>query len=192
MFLPMSADSPGESAGRTSLLAGIRDAVVDDAVAIESVHFASRAAVYEGRVKQWPPRGPDQAGRVDRWREWLRDPSIHCLVAEQDAEIVGFCTVRGATDEDLRGTATAEMPTLYVRPDSWHAGFGRALCSAAVERAAAMGFERLVLWVLRMNERARAFYEEFGFRADGTEKVDTGSAEGLVADRFTLELDRET
>ena len=55
-----------------------------------------------------------------------------------------------------------------------------------------MGFERLVLWVLRMNERARAFYEEFGFRADGTEKVDTGSAEGLVADRFTLELDRET
>ena len=32
------------------------------------------------------------------------------------------------------------------------------------------GYERVSLWVLEKNERARRFYEKFGFRFDGTRK----------------------
>lgn len=184
----MNASGPPGGTRSASTAVSIRDAEVEDAPAIESVHYASREAAYEGRVKQWPPEGLDRAGRVARWRQWLLDPSIHCLVAEQAGEIVGFSTVRPVTDDDLRGEPVAEMPTLYVRPDCWHLGLGQALCAAAMDRAAGEGFEDLVLWVLEVNERARAFYEEFGFVPDGARKVDEGTVEGLMADRFRMGL----
>ena len=72
----------------------IRDGSVADAEQIEAVHWKSREAVYAGRVADWPPVGPDRAGRIDRWKRWLSDPGIVCLVGESGGEIVGFCTVR--------------------------------------------------------------------------------------------------
>lgn len=166
----------------------IRDGAVDDALAIEAVHYSSREAVYKDRTADWPPRGLDRTGRVTRWMAWLADPEIECLVADEAGAIAGFCTIRPSRDTDAKPGKTAEMPTLYVHPDSWSQGVGRRLCEEALERARAQGFEELTLWVLKLNARARAFYEEFGFEPDGTNKVDEATSEGLVAHRYRIRL----
>lgn len=165
----------------------IRDGHVADAEAVEAVHYASREAVYDGRVVDWPPPGPDREGRIERWKEWLADPQISSVVGEAGGEIVGFCTIRPSEDEGA-GEDVAEMPTLYVRPDAWHVGYGRGLCEAGLEKARRRGFRTLTLWVLEVNERARDFYKEFGFVPDGATKVEEMTTERLIAFRYRIAL----
>lgn len=165
----------------------IREGKVSDAEAVEAVHYSSREAVYAGRTADWPPPGPDRKGRVERWRSWLADDDITALIAEHHGEVVGFCTIRRSQD-DGANEASAEMPTLYVRPDFWHRGLGRVLCNAALQRARERGFRELTLWVLEMNGRARDFYRKVGFAADGATKVDELTSERLLALRYRIDL----
>ncbi|MDX1646312.1 MAG: GNAT family N-acetyltransferase [Longimicrobiales bacterium] len=166
----------------------VRDARRGDSRTIEEVHFAARAAAYSDKVADWPPPGPDRPGRIARWERWLSDPDISTLVGESSGELVGFCTIRSSPEDDT-DAATAEMATLYVRPDRWHRGVGRTLCEAGLERARRRGFQTLVLWVLDINERARTFYEHLGFVADGRTKVDEMTRERLVAHRYAIGLE---
>lgn len=182
-----NVSDPGDA--RVSLSLRIRDAHLADAAVIEAVHYASREAAYSERVSEWPPAGPDRAERVERWKHWLRDPEISSLVGEVNGVIVGFCTVRPSPDIDAERTAVAEMPTLYVHPDAWRRGYGRALCEAGLVRAVERGFRRLTLWVLEINTPACAFYEAFGFEADGVTKIDMSSRDALVARRYRIDLD---
>jgi len=167
----------------------LRDGLVGDAEAVESVHYSSREAVYAGRVADWPPPGPDREGRIERWKAWLGDPEITCLVGSIDGKIAGFCTIRASQDDGAHAK-TAEMPTLYVDPDHWHLGYGQLLCRAGLDRARELGFQTLTLWVLEVNERARSFYSEFGFIPDGASKVDEHTKERLVAFRYRIDLTR--
>jgi ribosomal protein S18 acetylase RimI-like enzyme len=188
MLPAMTSELPGPTGAASPLdTLELRDGSVEDAQAIEAVHYASREAVYLGRVSDWPPAGPDRAGRIARWREWLSAPDIECIVAVDRGTIVGFCTVRRSPDEDA-GADVAEMPTLYVDPGSWRRGVGSALCRAGLERAAALGCDELTLWVLEMNVDARRFYERFGFVEDGATKVDEGTRERLRACRYRIAL----
>lgn len=174
--------------GHVTSATEIREASVADAAAIETVHFASREAAYGPYVSEWPPDGPGREERTTRWELWLSDPGIHCLVAERGSEIVGFVTVRAATDSDVPPEHVAEMPTLYVHPEHWRCGVGAVLCRAGIERARELGFDVLVLWVLEINARARAFYAALGFLPDGTSKIDEGTPEAFTADRYRLDL----
>lgn len=71
----------------------------------------------------------------------------------------------------------AELYAIYVRPRMWSAGAGRALLAAVTERASALGYATLSLWVLEANSRARQFYERAGFTLTGESK-----SEGRFAD----------
>ena len=189
MLAPMNAElSTSATTADAVRSLKLRDADLGDAGVIEAVHYASRKATYEGRTESWPPVGPDRAGRVERWRSWLSDPGIECIVGEVDDEILGFCTVRASMDEDEDSERVAEMPTLYLRPDSWGRGFGRILCSAAVDRARAGGFSELTLWVVELNEGARSFYQAVGFAFDGATQLDEATEEHLVALRYRTRL----
>lgn len=156
----------------TTLPYPIRRAGVEDAPIIAEVHQASREALYRGRIPDSLIDALSPAERVERWRSFLGDPGVVTLVGEEDGRMVGFCTLRAVVDDDLRGDSVGEMPTLYLHPDFWRQGWGTALCNAIEARAAAMGYHTLVLWVLDMNERARAFYRARGFVEDGARKFD--------------------
>ena len=67
-----------------------------------------------------------------------------------------------------------ELHGLYVDPDRWGEGAGRALLARGEDELAET-WDEAILWTLEDNPRTRRFYEAAGWRLDGT----TGSFERL-------------
>ena len=81
------------------------------------------------------------------------------IVAEQRGEIVGFAAVVGG-----------ELDGLFVEPDLWGAGIGRALVEAAAYEARSRGLSLTVI----ANPSARRFYQSCGFSIEGEEQTRFG------------------
>lgn len=145
----------------------IRDAQPDDAYAVESVRVRGWQIAYR---HVFPPAGLD-ALAVDetRWRHRFRTPppGWATFVAERDGDVVGFASVGPGRDDHTMG----ELYAIYVDPDVWSEGAGRALLERAEERLAEE-YDTAILWVLTENPRARRFYEQAGWVTDGTEKTE--------------------
>ena len=144
----------------------VRRATVEDADGIARVHSRGWEAGYAHVF----PAEPLRRGISDpvRWRATLAAPSEgHVVfVAEAEGRIVGFANV----GPDRDGLGCGELYGLYVEPDRWRGGIGRALLRAGEDELARAGFDAAVLWVLDDNPRARAFYERCGWAADGAAK----------------------
>jgi GNAT superfamily N-acetyltransferase len=134
------------------------------------------------RAWQWAYRGllPDDyldglaqqvARREAVWRRILRGsgPDRPVWVAERNGRIAGFCST-GPAPEDLPDTA--ELHTIYLEPDVVGTGVGAALMRRALADLRSRGVRTAILWVLDTNVRARRFYEQGGWRADGAVRVE--------------------
>ena len=93
------------------------------------------------------------------------------VAEDENANIVGFAALAPSRDADAT-PVTAEVSAIYVHPEKWQRGIGRALLSASLDQIRKREFEQLTLWVLEANQRARWFYESFGFMPDGAAKDD--------------------
>jgi ribosomal protein S18 acetylase RimI-like enzyme len=144
----------------------IRPAVPDDAAAIISVRIASWNAAYAAHLPAdaWADYDVDAATR--RLAQTIETGPTRVLVAADDNAIVGFTMFGAARDDDVPD-GTSEVYSIYVHPDGWSTGAGRALMSQTL---AALDGNLVVLWVLEDNHRARRFYEFAGFVADGSRK----------------------
>ncbi|WP_406447189.1 GNAT family N-acetyltransferase [Streptomyces sp. NBC_01613] len=91
------------------------------------------------------------------------------LIAVQDGEVIGWACHGPYREGEVR-TGDVELYAIYVDPDRFGAGAGRALIEESIRRCGAAGHERMYLWVLEENARARRFYERSGFRADGVKE----------------------
>jgi ribosomal protein S18 acetylase RimI-like enzyme len=80
------------------------------------------------------------------------------LVADEAGSIVGFCAVGPSIDDDW-----GEVFAIYVGPRHWRHGVGTELLTAAEQALVDAGYSRVLLWVLKGNTRARAFYERQGW-----------------------------
>lgn len=94
------------------------------------------------------------------FRNVLRNPSAHGLVARREREIAGYA-VFWLTGDD------AELGDLAVTPSLRRRGIGRLLVVEAMRDAARKGACRLFLEVRESNAAARALYEDLGFRRMG-------------------------
>jgi GNAT superfamily N-acetyltransferase len=83
------------------------------------------------------------------------------IVAEIDSEIVGFAAVVGG-----------ELDGLFVEPDLWGFGVGRALVDAATHEARRRGLALKVI----ASPRGRRFYEHCGFTVEGEAQTRFGPA----------------
>lgn len=81
------------------------------------------------------------------------------IVAELGGEIAGFAAVVGG-----------ELDGLFVEPDLWGGGIGRALVDAATHEARQRGLSLTVI----ANPRAKGFYESCGFTLEGEEQTRFG------------------
>jgi GNAT superfamily N-acetyltransferase len=145
----------------------IRVATAADAHAIETIRVRGWRSAYR---HVFPPADLD-AFPIDpsRWRARLETPppGWTTFVAETHTGVVGFASVGPSRDEEGVG----ELYAIYVDPDAWSTGTGRALIERAEEQLRAE-YPSATLWVLEDNPRARAFYERAGWAADGDWKAE--------------------
>lgn len=161
----------------------IRPAVTADAAGIASVHVRSWQSTYKGLIPQEYLDGLDIGQRRSTWDRWLGKadwPRMGCFVAAHENDVVGFASFGPTRDEDGDPNLTGELGAIYLLPDHWGKGIGRALFQSVVGSWRMAGFREATLWVLDANARARRFYERAGWFVDGATKGD--ESRGFVLD----------
>ena len=144
-----------------------RPAAAADVPAIAAVRIRSWQAAYRGSVPQ------DYLDALDVDAEIVRrqgGPLDGQHVAVVDRSVVGWLHVgpyRADEGEDVPGPSCGEVAAIYALPELWGRGVGRSLLGYGLGELRRLGLSPVLLWVLVANERARRFYEQAGFRADG-------------------------
>ena len=152
---------PGSTDVETAV---IRTARMSDAKAIAHIRVAAWRVAYRGLMPDSYLNRPDlehmEAEQLQNRLHNIGD-SAHVSVAEVGGQVVGYCAYGSA--EPSRG----DIYDLYVHPDSRHRGVGRHLLVTTTEHFKAEGFAEATLFVFEGNSRARKFYEQAGWDADG-------------------------
>jgi ribosomal protein S18 acetylase RimI-like enzyme len=159
----------------------VRRAVVDDAAPIAAVHVRTWQVAYRGLLPEELLGSLSLDQREEMWSLALtgeESPAVY--VAVEEGAVVGFCAVAAPGRDDDVGEGVAEIGAIYVNPDFWRRGVGRALMDAALGDLQAGGWRSVTLWVLAENRPAHDFYAQFGFAPDGAERTHEGSGEKEV------------
>lgn len=135
----------------------LRCAREDDAEDLAEVHIATWRAGYADVFPAAFLESLDHDRRATWWRRLLHGGArVHVAVVGE--RVVGFCHPGPADDKGW-----GEIFAIYVHPDHWGRGHGRALLLAGEETLRSTGFDRALLWVLEQNQRGRRFYERQGW-----------------------------
>ena len=168
----------------------IREPLANDAESIAAIQVAGWQIGFRGIASDDYLDGLDAAAQAAGWRMGIaRPPSRRqrCFVAELESQIIGFVTIFPSRDEDFDSQQVGEVGAIYVSPDHWGRGVGRALMARAINGLRSLGFAEAMLWTLAAAERSRSFYEAGGWRTDGsTKEMDLGCLVTLVRYRLRL------
>jgi GNAT superfamily N-acetyltransferase len=124
---------------------------------VEQIYgFVRELAEYEGAAEQ-------VTGTVEMLRETLfgAQPAAEALIAEVDAQAVGFAVFHG-TFSTWECAPGLWLEDLYVPPRHRRVGAGGALLGALARIAVERGCRRLEWHALDWNELALGFYERLG------------------------------
>lgn len=153
----------------------IRLAQLAEAPLIAQVHIRAWQEAYKGLLPAAYLANLSLTRRTAWWEQILSLPAeaLHkVLILQEAGQIIGFAHF-GPTDEAFQPAGTAKLYAIYLLAESWGKGHGRALLEQMLDYLAEDDFQTVMLWVLEGNERAIRFYEQAGFVANGTVKVET-------------------
>lgn len=170
----------------------VRPAVPEDAPAIAAVHVRSWQAAYRGLIPDAVLNSLSVERRTAFWADAISDlqPPTGVWVAERDGAVAGFVHVRRSKDQGA-DPSVGEVGAIYLMPEAWSRGLGRALLDTAVVGLGRNGFEAATLWVFRDNARARRFYDRARWAPDGeTKSIEIGGV-SLVEVRYRIDLQRD-
>lgn len=144
----------------------IRSAVPADALAVATVHVRAWQQGFKGLLPAEYLAKLDPAERAQRYTFGIMDGSkpqtIVAVIADQ---IVGFATTGLRAGE-------AVLHALYVAPERWSGGVGRALIAEAKKDLRRTGQREAFLWSMVGNTRADRFYTADGWVLVGEPKVE--------------------
>ncbi len=133
----------------------------DDRAAISRVYAESWKYAYKGIVPQDYLDGLSE----DKWSLAPDKPGLYSLVLLDGEKIVGTSSCCKSRWSDMEGWG--EIVSIYLLPEYIGKGLGAPLLKAAEGCLRGLGFNKIFLWVLEENLRARRFYERNGFASSG-------------------------
>ena len=150
----------------------VRTAAPEDARTIAVIQVEASRAAYGMHFPSSYFDGFTVANRTSAWSKMIANQSEReqIIVGEEERNVCGYAQFGRSRDLGAPRNV-GELYSLYVAPQHWRRGFGKVLLAASLQGLAHMQFDTATLWVLAANRPARAFYERFGWVADGAEKA---------------------
>lgn len=96
-----------------------------------------------------------------RWAGSITKDGMKNLVVTENGRIIGTAAICRSRWEKFSGYG--EIVSIYLLPEYMGKGYGNRLLKRCIEELSKLGFDRILLWVLEENIRARKFYEKNGF-----------------------------
>lgn len=144
----------------------LRSAVPDDAMDVARVHVRAWQAGFKDLLPAAYLATLDPADRAKRYTFGITDGSKpQTIVAVDGGVIRGFATIGMHEDEAL-------LHALYVDPDAWGTGLGRALVTEARSGLHGFGKPSAILWSMVGNARADRFYLADGWVVEGEPRTE--------------------
>lgn len=123
---------------------------------------------------------------LDRWESKLggdyTDKFREDYILSDGGVFIASSSICEARDKAYSGWG--EIMSIYVMPEYFRKGYGKALFSFALERLSEMGYHNIYLWVLEENIRARKFYEANDFHANGDSALLNIGGKELIEIRY--------
>lgn len=161
----------------------IRLARVEDALLIAAVHVLSWQKIYRGIMPDPFLDNLNTAQRGEHWKQLLsQEHGVHVVCI--NGVLAGF----SSTQIQRKRSGTAELSAIYIHPDHWGKGLGKALFKSSCEALKHLGLKRLMLWVATDNVQARNFYSHMGMVVDGATKREFFGDIEVEAVRYWLDL----
>ena len=129
----------------------------DDPFEISSIYEKSWKFAYKGIIPQEYLNGIPSG----HWANSLNKDGMNNLLLIENGQKIGtacFCKSRWEKYSDY-----GEIVSIYFLPDYFGKGYGKDLLNKCVDELNKLGFQKILLWVLEDNHRARKFYEKNGF-----------------------------
>jgi L-amino acid N-acyltransferase YncA len=124
-------------------IAEVRKATAEDASGIAFIHVRSWQVAYRGHMPDEFLDSLDVGKRANMWRELTQNPDKIVFVADdRKGNIVGFSALGPSRDTDADPN-TAEVSAIYVHPEQWQKGIGRALLSTSLDEVRKREFDKL-------------------------------------------------
>ncbi|SFE49154.1 Ribosomal protein S18 acetylase RimI [Peptostreptococcaceae bacterium pGA-8] len=154
----------------------------DDRNLISKIYEDSWRHAYRGIISQ------EYLDKIPKghWSKAFDISDWNTVVCIHDGKYIGtssFCKSRFEKYNDL-----GEVISIYLLPEYMGLGYGKQLLDFVVEQLKEQGYTEAFLWVLEENERARNFYEKYGFKLDNDYLEDTIAGKELREVRYTLKL----
>lgn len=147
----------------------IRYAKVEDAKILGEIHSQSWKVAYKDIILDEILNNitaEKREGYFERAlsKQWEED----ALIFIED-KAVGLICIGKCRDEDI-DSSYGEIWGIYLLPEFWNKGIGYELIKWGMKELKDRNYKRITIWVLEENLKARRFYEQVGFKHDGTIK----------------------
>jgi len=151
----------------------IRKVLVDEAYDYAVNHITCWQDAYKGIIPDdYLENMPAQLEKRTEWnRQTLSDPGdCEYLCVMYDDKMIGRLVYSKCRDEDKAETNTGEIHAIYLQASYWNKGYGKQMMDFAINELRNAGYQDAIVWVLEDNNRAKRFYEKYGFVLDGARK----------------------
>ncbi len=133
----------------------------DDPFEISNIYEKSWKYAYKDII----PQSYLDSIPTGQWANSIGKIGMNNLVLTENGLIIGtasFCKSRWEKYGDY-----GEIVSIYFLPEYIGKGYGSCLLNSCIDELNKIGFNKILLWVLEENHRARAFYEKNGFICSG-------------------------
>ena len=95
--------------------------------------------------------------------------------------------VKGVINGQPIDAKTIEITDFYVEPFFVRQGIGTLLIEAMIQQARKKAYNKIILWVIKDNTKARKFYEANGFVSTGKTCIIEGTAKEVCCYEYVLD-----